>query len=347
MDEDEISVISIECQTTIKDQKEDTESKEEIQDNEDTSAWNICHVFSVLTICVVFLVPFNFIPRANSIFYRSKWYEFNFVMMGFMLLPAANEILNMATFLKQKSFLSFRMLMKMYSFFIVAWTVPYLIAYLIWCQYLEYNWPIPFLGYNYILFQVVRPVVTWISFPRNLRKNKDVQQNFRWYCLLLVNAFIRGVLLEGISFLFIVLPRYMQWIVALVIPLLKQLEIMVQSKVVNKMTGGQEEASKVFLALDINPNFSFFIATRLPNAEIITTFFFIAVDFFLQLKMTYEIVRMHNMVNDETVRKGNIEKKGMLRKLALAEITEGMTPIAYAIGFFVHTTATMAPSSEM
>ena len=29
-----------------------------------------------------------------------------------------------------------------------------------------------------------------------------------------------------------------------------------------------------------------------------------------------------------------MEKKGMLRKLALAEITEGMTPIAYAIGFF-------------
>ena len=87
------------------------------------------------------------------------------------------------------------------------------------------------------------------------------------------------------------------------------------------------------MGLYINSAYSFFIAIRLPAAEKITVFFIIAVDFFLQLRMIYKIVQLHNMVNDETPENGSIEKQRMVRKLALAELTEGMTPIAYAIGF--------------
>ena len=159
-------------------------------------------------------------------FYPSKWYEFNFVMMGSILLIAANDILNMATFFKEKSFMSFRIMLRMYSLFIVTWTVPYLIAYWIWCQYLKYNWPIPLLGYNYIVFVAARPVATLVSFPRDFRTNKDIQQNYRWYNLYSVNSIAIGFLREGISMLFKVLPGHMQWIVALLIPLLKQLEIL-------------------------------------------------------------------------------------------------------------------------
>ena len=117
MDENKISVISLENQYATEHQGEDSEGKEEIQDHKEKSAWNMCHVFSVLIICFVFLVPLNFIPRTNSIFYPSKWYEFNFVMMGsILLLVAASDILKMATFFKEKSFMSFRMMLRMYSF---------------------------------------------------------------------------------------------------------------------------------------------------------------------------------------------------------------------------------------
>ena len=145
--EDKISVISIEYVTQNESKIERSRIKEEIQGYKGTSAWNMCHVFSVLSICVIFAVPVTLIPRTNSIFYQSNWYEFNFVMMGVLLLSAANEIINLATYFKEESLLSFRMLLKTYSFHMVAWTVPYLIAYMIWCQYLGYNWPIPFLGY--------------------------------------------------------------------------------------------------------------------------------------------------------------------------------------------------------
>ena len=71
MDEHKISVISIKNKPTIKNKKKEEKPEEETQKNEETSAWNMCHLFSVVIVCFVFLVPFNFIPRPNSIFYIS------------------------------------------------------------------------------------------------------------------------------------------------------------------------------------------------------------------------------------------------------------------------------------
>ena len=226
------------------------------------------------------------------------------------------------------------MLLKLFSWFPLVWTVPYMIAYLIWCQYLKNNWPIPLLGYNFILFIFTAPAAVWTSLPQNLRKNKYFQQNFKIYALYIVNMAISIVLRQGALILFIVLSGYLELIAACLISLLKQLHYIMCSKLVDRMVGGQDEASKVCLGLSIYSAYSFFIAARLPNVEIFTVFVMIAFDFFLHLKMTYKIVQLHNMVYDETTT-GNrsIEKQRMVTKLALAELTEGIVPIVYAVGF--------------
>ena len=47
--------------------------------------------------------------------------------------------------------------------------------------------------------------------------------------------------------------------------------------------------------------------------------------------MTYKIVQLYNIVNDETTENRNTEKRRMVTKLVLAELTEGLTPILYAL----------------
>ena len=101
------------------------------------------------------------------------------------------------------------------------------------------------------------------------------------------------------------------------------------------MAGGQEEASKVCLGLHINSAYSIFIAVRLPGAEMVTVCFIITIDFFLQLKMANKIIQLNNTVTDETNANTNMEKQRMVTKLALAELTEGMAPLVYAIGFLI------------
>ena len=91
------------------------------------------------------------------------------------------------------------------------------------CEYLKNNWPIPLLGYNFILLIITAPAATWTSIPRNLRKNQYFQQNFKIYALYIVNIAISIVLRQLVLILFIVLSGYLELIAACLISLLKQL----------------------------------------------------------------------------------------------------------------------------
>ena len=97
----------------------------------------------------------------------------------------------------------------------------------------------------------------------------------------------------------------------------------------------------VLLGLAITTSYSFFIAMRIRNAETITVCLIIAIELFLQLKMTYNIVQLHNMVKNEITENVNIAKQKVVTNLALAELTENMVPVIYAIGIVVAVVTTL------
>ena len=247
MDEDKISVISMECISSNENQIQLKEDKENVQKDNEVSPLNIFHVFSVLAICVAFTSVITLVPRTNSIFYQSNWYEFNFCILVLMVVTTTTDVFNIATYLKEESIYSFLMPLKIYSLYMVAWVVPYLIAYLVWCHYLNYNWPIPLIGYNYFLLSVVRPAAVWISLSYDLRRNEKFQKNFKLYIFYYVTSMIFAVLREGMTIFFKVVPGYLQWISAFLIQLLKNSQTLLQSRFVNRMAGGEEEASQVLL----------------------------------------------------------------------------------------------------
>ena len=330
MEEDKISVISIECISPDEKQIQFKKDKEKIQKDSEVSPWNICHVISVLAICVASISVITLVPRTNSIFYQSYWYEFNFCILVLMVLTTTDDVFHIATYLKEESIYSFWMPLKIYSLYMVAWVVPYLTAYFVWCHYLNYNWPIPLLGYNYFVFLVVRPAALWISLSHDLCRKENFRKKFKMYIFYYVAIIIFAVLREVMSIFFKVVPGYLQWITAFLIPLLKSSQTFVQSRFVNKMVGGDEEASQVLFGLTVDSFYSIFIAVRLPNAETTTVCFIIAVDLFLLLQMSYKIVQLYNGVIDETSESENNEKDRIVTRLAIAELTEGITPIVYA-----------------
>ena len=333
MIEDEISVIPMN-ETSFNEQCEETKDtkRNNLREN-DKSQWGMLHVFSVLAVCIVFSSPLTVIRRTNSIFYQTHWLEFNIVTGIFFVLRAGNQILSMSTWFNERSLYSFRMLLRMYLLYMILWIVPYLIAYFIWCNYLEYNWPIPYLGYNYVLSNIGFLAGIWILLPHDLLSKPEFKRNVKLYILHSFLDIGLSCLGEGISYLFEALPAYLQWIVAFLIPLLKHFDKWSQSKLVNRMTGGKNEASKVLLGLAVNVHYSNFIAVRLSGAEIMTVCFIIAVDFVLQLQMTYKIVRIHNKIANKTIKNGNEDKQKIVTGLVLTELTEAITPIVYATVF--------------
>ena len=129
---------------------------------------------------------------------------------------------------------------------------------------------------------IIRSSVLLTTFSRYFwrRANSNSKKICKTYYLNYISIFICTLLRDGMSFLFKLLPGYLQWISAFLIPLLNNVQQFSSSRFVNKMVGGEEEALLVFLGLVIISTSSIFIAARFSHDKAITLCFIVAVDFF-------------------------------------------------------------------
>ena len=193
MDEDGISVVSI----------PNMSSREECEDNRKANAidskekyvsyWNICYVFAVLACCTVFSSTVTLMPRSNSIFYQTHWFEFSLHFGLVSLLLAGSVQLNMIVWFRSKTLQSFWIFLRIYTFLMMLWILPYVMAYVIWCIYFGYNWPIPYLGYNYLIGSLVYPIGIWFIFPKSLRVDAEFQKKYEAICTEFGSRSINGV----------------------------------------------------------------------------------------------------------------------------------------------------------
>ena len=108
-----------------------------------------------------------------------------------------------------------------------------------------------------------------------------------------------------------------------------------------QIVGPENEKADVLLTVTINFSFGLYAAIFLIDARTITMVCMVMVEFLIQLNMIYQVVKLHNKVNvreDDQIR---IDKRKALLKLILAELSEGLIPLAYAICLLWHTTDQM------
>ena len=331
---DEISVISLPASfSSNKESKDNAIKRNNLKQKNVSHIKLLGYLLSILAFCTVCTAPQTLIPRSNSIFYQKNWFEFTIVAGFYLLMDTAIYVLDLVTYFGYKSMSSFKTFLRIYTFLMILWVVPYLIAYFTWCSYLGYNWPIPYLGYNIMIGWIAFPVGLWMIIPCPLRQDKEFRGNMKFYAISLAVIILMVFLREKIAILFQAIPSHFQWVVALIIPILKHLEKWLKSKLYSNMTGGNEEESKVWFEVKVNSIYAYFVAVRISDAQPMTVCLFVLVDFVQQLQMTYKIIQCHKKIGvtkDETVTRN---KQSIVIKLVLAEMTEGITPLVFAIGF--------------
>ena len=140
---------------------------------------------------------------------------------------------------------------------------------------------------------------------------------------------------EVLTFAFSNIYGELQFLFAFVIPAAKEMNKRILSKLVSKMASEDDEMAFLTLTICLNIFYSLFIAIRLNGAEMLTVVTIIIVDFLMHLRMTHQIVKLKNKVTvdiDDTLVIDNLRRR-TIQKLILAELVEGLVPLAYAIGF--------------
>ena len=196
---------------------------------------------------------------------------------------------------------------------------------------MDYNHPMPWLGtLVYLVTCTFGLFGLWFALPSNFLSKADFRRKLRTYMLYYLWTVINGILLEVISFIFMIIPASLQFLVAFMLPTCRAFDKSIRSKVVNKM-GQQDETGTILLEISLNATYAFFIAIRLLGAEDTTVAVVVLVDFFLHLRTTYKIIKQHRKIANEYNEQDFLISDRILKKLILAETIEGLTPITYGI----------------
>ena len=288
-------------------------------------------VFGIIVFSLLFSTPWTLIPRTNSIIYQDNWMELLFPMATFQLLLIGTNLLNLTVWFKEDVVMSIKNYLKMYCCSVITYSIGYTLCYAMWSIYLQYNHPLPNLGnIQALIFYFILTIEPWVLLPSHLLGDNEFRQKLRTYMLFLSwVAVLKIIGNQVLIFLFANLPAGLQFPVAFVVAAFRELDKQVQSRLVSRIMGNQDESAAALLTITVSSRWSFFIAIRLVGAEFTTLCCTVAIEFLLHMKQTYKSIKEYNKVNAEEIRHKNTIRKMNIIKLILTELVEGFAPIIY------------------
>ena len=308
-----------------------------IQGNE-VSYWNLLHLITILGASTLALMPQMLIPRHHPIFYSEYWLEGMVFPLIASCTSTMKSMVDYVAFTNEKSLLKLGILLRIFLCRMLPFVMCLSISRFSWTTFTEFQHPMPLTG----TFVFLGAWITYlcclrfgVMFPSELRTNKEFRKKIRATLFYELWWFVMNIQKDVLSWAFKSIPVNFQFIFALLIPFLKDLNKRILSKLVLKMAGKDNEMASALLAIDFNLHYAFFIAIRLNGAETETVVSIIIVDMLMHLWITRQIVRI-NRINTTKIEENLLvdkAKEKVVMKLVMAELIEGTVPLAYAIGF--------------
>ena len=135
------------------------------------------------TVCLSLfaVVPLTTIPRTNSIIFQSSWMEILLPTAWVCILYVGTELLHLTIWTQERSLISLYTFMKIAFVGIASLAMIHILSHIIWCAYLGYNHPLPFLGSIQMPTRFVVVISLRFLIPSNLTANEDYQKKLRVY----------------------------------------------------------------------------------------------------------------------------------------------------------------------
>ena len=307
---------------------------------------NGLHVFTILFGCGLSMSILTLIPRHDSIQEPEYWYEIIFPAGFWIFFVTTVMILDWLMLIERDSMVPIWLYLKAFSITFIGWLLLFFTCNMLWTKILEYNPPMPYIGVlcgipSIIVGIVVVPMFAPVHFFEKQESRRKSINFIKYQLLWIVVGQVKGLLSKTFKEL-----RYTdaQCVIAILVPIVKRCTGLVFSKAMKQMFGAKNVRANVLLMVTINFHYGFWVATTLAGARITTMVCTVAVEFLIQMSMSYEIVKLHKKVMTFKNDQAKMDKEKAILKLLLAELSEGLVPLAYAIGFSM---AYYGPNGEL
>ena len=218
----------------------------------------------------------------------------------------------------------------------MSFVLPYVICYATWTVFLARNHPLPFIGYWGLTLYLSSFVAVYRLISSETRVFNEIKEKIPYLILHRISVFFvsSGVLVLRI--ILKILSRF-EWTAAILIPIFRSSSSWVMSKIVDKITGHNNEAANCSVTTFTSYTYGFYIANGLFSAKPFTIYCILSVEFALHMRNCYQIIRLSGKIREKktnlTNENLNQEKQQKVFELASTELIETLIPLVFGSGY--------------
>ena len=303
------------------------------------------YLIAILVLCVLLSSPILLLPQHDAIRHPEYWYESMLVgVLSIDVTITLETLVIVWGYLKIDSMISFPVFMKLYAPLVFLWIVIFCSVNMAWTVGTGNNSPVPFsllLGIVPWFFQYV---LLYFLIPKHVM-NEDIKKKYRAFLISRAWALFFEQQLRGLSFLFTIIPPDIQWILAFLIPSIREINYHIIYHIMMSFLDMKDGEDGIIIS--VNAFSSLYVAITLGQRATQTTLICVlAIDFILNLYSCHSIVRLHRSINPEAqdTSKEMKNRKYHLNKLIYTEMMEVLIPILYAVTVLI---AYYGPNAEV
>ena len=214
----------------------------------------------------------------------------------------------------------------------------------LWHKFLGFELPMPFQQTVMILISaIVISMIILILIPKQRRKTKEFKKRYPFFVLNLVFQFIATYGYNALGLLFASVPDEHQWAVAITLPIVREVNILIQEKLAITSSGGSDTAITIAVSHGVNTQHCVFLSVMVgTTASYVSSWFILLTDFVLNLYLALRIiwikrVKTRNATNDQ-------EMVHLLILLTINELVEVVIPLTFMLCFL---SAYYGPNAEV
>ena len=304
-----------------------------INPNNDTSYWNGLYVLVILALSVATTFTSTLIPQHNHIEFPNHWYEWTFMISIVALLMVLIVIIDFYLYFNINSIVSITSSLRMFGISTFVAILSVWLMCTIWTIGFGYNLPVPFGGGIWIPNSGLFTILLWFEFPNKLRKIAVYRKRFLFYIFEITLIFLTMVLYDFLSIMVSVMPINMQWILAIILPMLRIFNAKILESCMHQTIPCRYEAAKFGLRTYIWSIHTLFLAIILSNVTKTTMYCIFGIESLLHFYSCYQIIKLRRKIdakdspNDD--QKENI--KDCVLDLIQSETIEVVASLAYSI----------------
>ena len=296
-------------------------------------------VVAIFTIGVYAMVPVHNVYESPE-----KWFEYPLQsLFSFWPIYAAHILFDSIYFLNTDIIRSFRTFGTLYiALAIVCWAM-FSLSYTIWNHAFGLRYPVPLIGYiNFFTMTVTCLFTIWFQFPMEWRKNHAFRKRLKWNLLTILALNLCVAEYIGCTAALVLTPENFQWIIAVILPFVRQINLWITTSMAKNCYGGDPLAGEIYMNQCLSNIHASFLSYSVGTvATLSTSVVIIAAEFFINLIVALRLLWVRHK---EDSLDNNLEIIKLLQELVISELTEVLTPLTY-LGCIIM--AYYGPNSEI